>query len=152
MYHKATLNKVEFEIEQVDKLLNKYEDLIKRCEEKEPELVELTALASVLHSFYNGIENIFLVIAKGIDGEKPNGSNWHKELLVQMRESNDKRKEIISKDSKEKIKDYLGFRHFYRHSYSFYLDWKEMKDLVLSLLDVWNQIKAELNDFANSLK
>jgi len=27
-----------------------------------------------------------------------------------------------------------------------------MKDLVRSLLDVWNQIKEELNDFANSLK
>lgn len=126
--------------------------MIKRCEEKEPELVELTALASVLHSFYNGIENIFVVIAKGIDGEKPNDSNWHKKLLLQMREFNDKRKEIISEDLKDKIKDYLGFRHFYRHSYSFYLDWKEMKYLVSFIMDVWNQTKEELNDFSNSLK
>lgn len=150
MYHKATLNKIQFEINQVDKLLNKYKDLIQISKEKEPDLVELTAFASVLHSFYNGIENIFLVIAKGIDNSNPSDSKWHKELLIKMSGTNKNREAIISEDLKNKIIDYLGFRHFYRHSYSFYLDWKEMEKLVSSLFDVWNQMKQELNKFIDN--
>lgn len=150
MSNKAILNKIKFEIKQVDKLLNNYEDLIRKCKEKEPELVELTALASVLHSFYNGIENIFSLIAKGVDESKPKGSNWHKELLIQMTESKDSREAIISEELKDEIKDYLGFRHFYRHSYSFYLDWNEMKELILSIFDTWNKIKENLNNFVEN--
>ena len=150
MSNKAILNKIKFEIKQVDKLLNKYEDLIRKCKEKEPELVELTALASVLHSFYNGIENIFSLIAKGVDESKPKGSNWHKKLLIQMTESKDSREAIFSEELKDEIKDYLGFRHFYRHSYSFYLDWNEMKELILSIFDTWNKIKENLNNFVEN--
>jgi len=150
MSHKKILNKIRFEIKQVDKLLEKYKSLINECDQGEPELVELTALASVLHSFYNGIENIFSLIAKGIDNNNPSGSKWHKELLIQMAESNDRRDAVILETLKEEIKSYLGFRHFYRHAYSFYLDWGEMKELVNSLFSVWKQIKRELNDFVDN--
>ena len=36
-----------------------------------PDLVEITALASVLHSFYNGLENVFLSISKAVDADVP---------------------------------------------------------------------------------
>ena len=61
------IKKIEFELDQIDSLLSKYKNLINKSEDEEPDLIELTALASVLHSFYNGVENIFLLIAKNID-------------------------------------------------------------------------------------
>jgi len=62
---------VNFEIGQIDQLLKSYTDILYRVQEDTPDLVELTALASVLHSFYNGLEKIFLVIAKKVDKNVP---------------------------------------------------------------------------------
>ena len=122
-------------------------DLIKKCDDTEPEIIELTALASVLHSFYNGVENIFILIAKNIDKEKPEGAKWHKNLLLKMNEEVTGRPAVISDELKDNLINYLGFRHFYRHSYSFFLDWEEIKSLVLSLIDTWEQLKRELKLF-----
>ena len=76
------------------------------------------AAASTLHSFYNGVENIFLIIAKEFDESLPDGQKWHKKLIEQMRK-NEIRDEIISEDSLLRLSEYLLFRHFFRHAYSF---------------------------------
>jgi len=75
---------IRFEIEQLDQLLTVYADLLERVQQRTPDQVEVAAIASVLHSFYNGLENIFLSIAKGVDQQVPTGSQWHRDLLVQM--------------------------------------------------------------------
>ena len=105
-----------------------YNQLLKECREKEPDLVEITAIASVLHSFYNGLENIFEIIAKRIDNGIIQGEQWHKRLLSEMVSKNDKRSVVISNDLKDKLIEYMGFRHFFRHSYSFFLDWDDLKN------------------------
>ena len=53
-----------FEIEQIDQLLEKYTGLLENTEKGKPSLIEVAALGSVLHSFYNGLENIFTTIAR----------------------------------------------------------------------------------------
>jgi len=50
-----------------------------------------------------------------------------------------------------RLADYLGFRHFYRHSYSFYLEWEEMEKLVTPLADVWQGAKDEIQLFLRSV-
>ncbi|MEW6687228.1 MAG: hypothetical protein AB1393_13665, partial [Candidatus Edwardsbacteria bacterium] len=112
---------------------------------------EITAIASVLHSFYNGVENIFLSIAKGLDENVPKGDQWHRDLLVQMTQRTPKRNHVISDEMAQKLAEYLGFRHFYRHSYSFFLKWDEVEKLVTPLQKVWMQLKRELSLFMNSL-
>jgi hypothetical protein len=77
------ISQVDLEVKQIDQLLESYADLLKRVQKNTPDLVEVTAVASVLHSFYNGLENIFLAIAKGIDADVPTGSQWHRDLLIQ---------------------------------------------------------------------
>lgn len=117
-----------------------------------PSLVELTALASVLHSFYNGLENIFLSIAKGIDKNVPTGAQWHRELLTQMTLATEKRASVITSETAQQLSNYLSFRHFYRHSYSFFLEWNELEKLVTPLSEVWQQVKQELQAFLDSLR
>jgi hypothetical protein len=78
------VSQVTFELEQIDQLLAAYADLWVRVQQQAPDLVEMTALASVLHSFYTGLENIFLSIVKGLESGVPTGTQWHRDLLVQM--------------------------------------------------------------------
>ena len=114
-------------------------------------MVDVTAVASVLHSFYNGLENIFLSIAKGIDADVPTGAQWHRDLLTKMAESTPNRGPVLTTETAHQLADYLGFRHFYRHSYSFFLEWDELEKLVTPLAKVWGQVKDELELFVVGL-
>lgn len=142
---------VRFEIKQIDQLFMVYANLLERAQQRAPDPVEVAAIASVLHSFYNGMENIFLSIAKGLDLQVPTGSQWHRDLLVQMSQKTKNRGGVISVELAQKLADYLGFRHFYRHSYSFFLEWNELKKLSASLQEVWAQVKDELYGFLEDL-
>lgn len=148
-----TISLIRFEIEQVDNLLKSYDLLLKKCSLSEPDLIELTAAASVLHSFYNGVEKIFITIAKRVDEHIPEGHQWHRDLLKQMNETTETRDtNIISEETLLKLLEYMGFRHFYRHAYSFMLSWSEMKSMVLNMDHVWFLVKDEMEKFIFKLK
>ncbi len=53
---------VRRELQQIEKLLSEYDDLIESSRSIAPTLIEYTALGAVLQSFYNGVENIFQTI------------------------------------------------------------------------------------------
>ena len=101
-----------FKINEIDKLFSEYELIFKKLETEKPDLFDMTILGSVLHSFYNGIENIFEIIAKNIDGSVPQGNKSHQELLHQMASENNNRIEIIDEDLYMKLREYATFRHF----------------------------------------
>lgn len=86
MYSEA-IKRIEFEISEIGTLFETYELLLDNTRNREPDLVEIAALVTVLHSFYNGVEKIFLSIAKYVDDFIPTENKWHKELLMQMTDS-----------------------------------------------------------------
>jgi hypothetical protein len=45
------------------------------------------------------------------------------------------------------LADRLVFRHFYRHSYSFFLEWDELKPLATRLPQVWAEAKEQIRGF-----
>ena len=146
-----TIARIHFEIGQVNRLLRSYADLLDRVQHQPPDLVEITAIASVLHSFYNGLENIFLSIAKGIDAQVPTGAQWHRDLLTQMTKTTPNRGPVLTTETARRLFDYLGFRHFYRHSYSFFLAWDELEYLVVRLEDTWADVQHDLQSFVSGL-
>ncbi len=137
---------IEFELGEIEILFQLYQQELSDAEES-PNLVELTVMASVLHSFYNGIEKTLLIIAKSIDKNIPSDFNWHKSLLEQMAKENNQRKAVLTGDMKTKLLKYLGFRHFFRHSYSYHLKWERMEELVKPLRIVWEEFKTEISNF-----
>lgn len=149
---KKVVCQVTFEIGQMEQLLATYAELLDRTQQRPPDRVEIAAISSVLHSFYNGLENIFLSIAKGLDQHLPAGPHWHRDLLLRMTQETADRASVISAEVARALVDYLAFRHFYRHSYSFFLEWSELKNLVVPLREVWAQVKKELHGFLQTLR
>ena len=139
--------RVAFEISQVDKLLNDSKPLLDLCKLKVPDFIEISAAAMLLHSFYNGIENILRLIIKFYDTELPNDIKWHMELLEKAFVSNENRKKIFNIELQQPLDEYLKFRHFVRHSYGFQLDWERMEDLVMGMNDIWDKIQRDVNAF-----
>jgi hypothetical protein len=66
---------------QFQRLLEHSGPLLQKCALNPPNDHELAALAAMLHSFYNGVENIFKRIAAECYDRPPQGQAWHRELL-----------------------------------------------------------------------
>lgn len=138
---------INFKINDINKLFSEYDLIFKKVEVETPDLFDMTILGSILHSFYNGLENIFEIIAKNIDKNVPVGNKSHQELLHQMASENSMRPEILNEELYLKLREYATFRHFYRHTYSFQLNWEKMKPLVDSIHSTWKEVKQSLENF-----
>jgi len=89
---------VVLELAQLERLLTDFAPLRQKVKSTPPDLVETAALAGLLHSFYNGIENIFKRIAVHLDQARPRGELWHRELLTGMAQPNAQRTAVISRE------------------------------------------------------
>ncbi len=70
----------------------------------------------MLHSFYGGVENIFKRTTLQLGDPLPSGDAWHKDLLDAMTKPTALRAALLSPALKQRLKGYLEFRHFFRHS------------------------------------
>ena len=145
------ISQINFEIGQIDRLFETCAEILDRMLDGKGNLADIMATASMLHSFYNGLENIWLAVAKRFDRSLPDGEEWHRQLLRQMAEGTVMRPRVISPELAHRLDMYLRFRHFFRHSYVFDLKWSALQDKVVPLREVWAQTKSELNEFVHGL-
>jgi len=139
--------KILFEISQIDKLIDKSKPLLDLCKLKTPDYIEISAAALLLHSFYNGIENILILIFKHYDEELPNENKWHMKLLDKAFISNGERRQIFQIEIQKTLEEYLKFRHYIRHAYGFQLEWTRMDNLINHIKIIWQNVKDNLNSF-----
>lgn len=149
MLDEQVKTQIRLEIEMIERLFAAYQPLFELIATTTPSLVESTACASVLHSFYNGLEKIFQIINKRVDAQPLATDRWHQALLEQMMAPTPERPALLSPATGVMLKEYVAFRHFYRHSYSMLLEWKLVSTLVIPLPSAWSQVRAELEAFIN---
>ena len=131
----------------IEQLFTSYTFVLDELSEENPGFINISALSTMLHSFYNGIENIFKRVALGIDGAMPSGAASHSALLSSMAQSTSNRPPLISTTMKNELSAYLGFRHAFRHMYTFQLKWSKMHNLVLQSEEMWKRLQEELDLF-----
>ena len=102
--------------------------------------LELAGVASHIHNFYNGIENVLkqIVIASG--NKLPEGPSWHQDLLAKAVSDN-----IVSDSTAKELKRYLAFRHFFSHAYSFDLDKERIIPLVEGIQETMLAFRRDIN-------
>jgi hypothetical protein len=139
---------IEIELENLARLVREMKYLTEKFINNEPDFIQTRAAGSIVHDFYCGIEKIFERISIQIDRYIPKGFGWHTELLLQMTQSREgTRSPIINKELMENLKEYLRFRHLFRHIYGFELKWNRFKELALSLDNLLAELKKNLKSF-----
>jgi hypothetical protein len=138
---------VTLERQQLRHLLDVHRRLLDKCSGNPPDEVELSALASMLHSFYNGVENIFKRVATELDGGVPSSKFWHRQLLDSMKLPGRSRPAVLSDELADRLDEYLQFRHLFRHAYTFDLRWESMKALTLGCQQTLARLETELDRF-----
>lgn len=108
---------------------------------KEKTKLELAGLATFLHNFYNGIENILKQILQEKSITVVKTDLWHKALLEIAVEN-----KVITPEFKISLSDYLAFRHFFVHGYGFMLDESRLASLANNANEIFNKFKENIQD------
>ncbi|MEW6108973.1 MAG: hypothetical protein AB1632_07405 [Nitrospirota bacterium] len=124
------------EFENIDSVLSELA-LVIRPRKQKYSVAELAAAATFIHNCYNGIENVLKRIFIYLNINTKETPTWHKDLL-----KTSLNRKIISEKLYEALSNYLSFRHFFIHAYSFTLRWEELKPLVNSLKDTVEEFRA----------
>ena len=110
-------------LERLEKEFSVVENMLDKPAE-EISFYDRAAIGYYLHSFYNGCEGIFRSIARFFENDmEPN--SWHSGLLKRMKLTiPDFRPAVINDELFGLLDDFRAFRHKFRHSYTFELDWE----------------------------
>ena len=131
--------------------LDGYQPLLTKCRTQTPDLIERAALGALLHSFYNGLENVFKRIAMACDGGMPEGGLWHRRLLDSMAQARPNRPAALSEQTRKALRPYADFRHLFRHGYLAQLNWELMADAVRGIPAMLQKVEADLERFLADL-
>lgn len=140
---KALKTKINYEISQIDELIDKSQVLLSLVNNKEPDFIEITAIGGILHSFYNGLENIFVLIGQTLNFDFKSSPQWHRNLVDCMFSQPN----FLPPDLRLLLTEYMGFRHFYRHTYGYTIKWEKCSHLFLGLPDFWQTVKESVENY-----
>ena len=105
-----------------------------------------------LHNMYNGIERIFEQIATIVDESMPEGKNWHRDLILQMGyDVKDVRPAVISESLLHTLDEFRSFRHIVRNIYTFNYNLEKMKNLIVQLPKLKEELYAKMEEFCQFL-
>ena len=101
--------------------------------------LELAGVATLLHNFYNALENIIKQVLQSQQTNIPSGSSWHRDML-EIAHSLD----LISRKTLQQLSEYLAFRHFFSHGYALDLKPELMKPLVEKSKSVFDNFRFDI--------
>lgn len=146
----ALRDRIEAELNSIERTASLAKDAW-RCAENFPDQKEhyYNSVALNLHSFYNGFERIFEMIARLIDKVFPSGDQWHRDLLRQMTlEIPEIRPKVISLETYKLLDDFLSFRHRVRNLYAFDLKSEKLLELLNYLPEALSHVRLDLEKFS----
>jgi len=130
---------LRFELGQIRKELSVLNRMLGKKRRLGRDEVQIRAAASSLQSIYNGIEKMLAIeLRKG--QSVGSGPTSHSDLLDEALSSG-----ITSPDLNNSLRDLMGFRHFYRHSYGFMIDNEQMNPILEKVEDIVESLAKELN-------
>lgn len=135
------------ELEQLDLLISTRRSLLTRRIAGPVTVEELDALSALLHSAYTAMERIMFHAAKkaGLhDVASRTSSMRHTILLNPLADAHPP---VLSAELHGRLRDYLGFRHVFRHAYLHELKWGKMRPLVENLEAVVSCFRSEIMEW-----
>ncbi len=141
------------ELDKLSRLEKEFQEVRKKLEldADQVPVYDRGAIGYILHSFYNGCENIFRSIARFFENDvEP--QTWHRNLLKRMKyEVEGFRPRVIDDSLFQLLDDFRSFRHKFRHSYSYELDWEKEKLVAAKLPAAYQSLRRQIEIFLKEI-
>jgi len=145
------LSEFGFQVEQVERTFARLEERLRRVEASGgQEVVE--SLAYWLHNLYCAFEDLFTMVAGFFENRVESSKRYHIELLRRMLvRIEGLRPPLLSEGSFKVLDELRGFRHVFRHAYSYGLDGEKVKNLATRVLEAKGNIMKDIKAFRDAL-
>jgi predicted nucleotidyltransferase len=139
------------ELVNLDRIINQAKLLLEDIQ-LEPSFIEINAAGKLVHDFYSGVERIFERIAARLGPGVPGGPGGHTLLLRAMESSAEGiRPAVIDHELALRLLDYLRFRHLFRHTYGYELQWDKLSPLIESLEGTLTRLREQVKQAIQSI-
>lgn len=138
---------IEAQVKEIDKI---YEEIKDREKGAKRNKARLESLGYKLHNLYCAFEDLFKIVARHFENQIRDISKYHKELLHRMSLSIDGvRPALISDESYRALDELRAFRHFFRHAYSYELNYEKIIIPIASVNKLKEIYKEDIYRFLN---
>ncbi|MHB8766829.1 MAG: ribonuclease toxin HepT-like protein [Deferrisomatales bacterium] len=156
MRHNVELLKADVreELRKLRRLAGEFQDATARVPLSTPAApsYDRAAIGYLLHNFYNGCENVFRAVARFFENDL-GADAWHRDLLRRMHlEIPGYRPRVIDEALLVALDEFRGFRHRFRHCYSFELDWERERLLAAKLPATEAAFRDQVDTFLGRLE
>ena len=152
MSQASLVKRIEQELTKILESAEQVERLLKKVQ-LSGDLDYIGTIALHLHSFYNGVEHIFLGVAKSIDNSVPEGEDWHRQLLIQMTlPLPNVRSALVKEQTYRVLNEFRGFRHVVRSNYAYELEPERVLALASKLPVASQTLFTDCQQFCQELK
>ncbi|AFZ43166.1 DNA polymerase beta domain protein region [Halothece sp. PCC 7418] len=143
----ALKSRIEDELVSIERNLERLK-LVLQPAETIPEVALVPALSSYINDFYRGCERISESVAVTLDGNLPQGKNWHQALLRQVADvGGEDRPPLWSGSLLLELDEYRKFRHLVLHTYNVELKTERVQELASNLESVFEKIQQAIISF-----
>ena len=147
----ALRRKIAEELIKLEELVNRVNRLLLLIQQNDDSVYLdglMSGLALYVQNFYTGVERVFALIAKQMDGVTPSSADWHIQLLGQLLVPVPNiRPAVISQDTYEQLNEFRGFRHVSRNLYAYDLDHQRIIDLANKLIGCHQIFMEDMKKF-----
>jgi hypothetical protein len=144
---------LESDREDLDRVLDEGARCLEELSGRPPTSLEVRGAGNIVHDFYNAVEHFCARIAVELDGGLPAGPDYHAQLLRRMtRPVEGARPAVLGVLLRDRLQEYLHFRHVYRHGYGFALSWPRLVPLLAGMSDLAPELRRQLDAFTGTLR
>jgi len=139
--------------EDLDRILGEAERCLHDLIDRAPSYLELRGAGDIVRDFYNVVEHFFERVAVEMNGGLPAGRDSHAQLLRRMsRPVEEDRPAVTDNALRDRLQQYLRFRHLFRHGYGFSLDWAKLVPLLEEMGDLGPELRRQLDGFIEAIE
>ncbi len=142
------LAEFDYQVRQINGMYTKLEAKISIIEKQTVAVETVESAGYWMHNLYCAFEDLFKMVAGFWENSLSTNGEFHVRLLKRMLlQIEGVRPALLSEEGYRYLNELRGFRHVFRHAYSFGLDDERVSVLLRKILNQKSTVIKDLNNF-----
>jgi len=147
------LSEFEFQVDLIKTIYQRLNDKLIVFEKETPSRELVESAGYWMHNLYCAFEDLFKQVSVFWENNLSDDGDYHVNLLKRMMINiKDIRPSLLSIESFEHLNELRGFRHVFRHAYSYGLDDERVAYLIRKTISKKEMILADLSKFREKIE
>ena len=141
------LAEYDYQVQQINTTYTRLETKVSTIEKQTVTVEAVESAGYWMHNLYCSFEDLFKLVAGFWENSLSADGEFHVQLLKRMLSIEGVRPALLSEGSYKFLNELRGFRHVFRHAYSYGLDDERISTLLRKILAQKGPVSRDLTNF-----